>query len=101
MMVSEFMMLWLENRRDDKRHPIRQNTYEGYERKVKKYIVPYFDRTGMMLVDLEATDIDDFYDFLFDNGLSANTVREIHSNLHYALKWAKRKGYGRHRIKRL
>ena len=93
LIVSEFMMIWLESRRDDKRHPIRQNTFEGYERKVKKYIVPYFDRNGMRLVDLEASDIDEFYDYLFDQGLSVNSVREIHSNIHYALKWAKRKGY--------
>lgn len=91
--VSEFMIIWLKNRYDDKRHPIRQNTYEGYERKIKKYVCPYFDRNGMKLTELEGTDIDDFYDFLFQKGLSINSVREIHSNMHYALRWAKRKGY--------
>jgi len=93
MTVSEFMMIWLKSRYDDKRHPIRQNTYEGYERKIKKYVCPYFDRTGMALVDMEGSDMDDFYDYLFEKGLSINTVREIHSNMHYALRWAKRKGF--------
>jgi len=54
MTVSEYMLFWLEYRKTDKLHPIREDTYEGYERKIKRHIVPYFDRDGLFLTELTA-----------------------------------------------
>lgn len=88
MTVSEYMLFWLEYRKTDKLHPIREDTYEGYERKIKRHIVPYFDRDGLFLTELTAEHLDDFYSWLLEQGNSASSVRKIHANMHAALKRA-------------
>lgn len=87
-MLSAFMLNWLAFRKSDKKHPIRTDTFEGYQRNVKLHINPYFDHAQMTLRDIEPEDLDEFYEFLLDSGLSISTVRKIHSNLNYALKRA-------------
>ena len=86
--VSAYMLQWLEYRKDDKLHPIREDTYEGYERKIKRHVVPYFDKLGIILTDLTAEDLDEFYAWLLKEGSSVSSVRKIHANIHAALKRA-------------
>ena len=88
MFFSTFMKEWLAAKKVDKVRPIRANTYEGYERQVRNHIAPYFDKQCMKLSELKRRNLDDFYSYLLEKGLSANTVHKIHVIIHEALAMA-------------
>lgn len=67
---------------------IRQSTYEGYYETVNGQIVPYFEKKGIRLIDLQPFHIDCYYTYLLKTGRSANTVRHHHANIRKALKYA-------------
>lgn len=85
MFFSEFMNGWIEEKKNDKVKPIRQNTYEGYARQIRLHINPYFDKQCMKLCDLRRKHLDAFYAHLLNNGLSANTIHKINVVIHMAL----------------
>ncbi len=88
MFFSTFMQEWLKAKKVDKVRPIRENTYEGYARQVKNHITPYFDKQCMKLSEIKRRNLDDFYGYLLEKGLSANTVHKIHVIIHEALAMA-------------
>ena len=85
MFFSEYMNKWIEEKKNDKVKPIRQNTYEGYARQIRLHINPYFDKQCMKLCDLRRKHLDAFYAYLLNKGLCSNTIHKINVVIHMAL----------------
>lgn len=84
---SEFILEWLE---DDIKVNREGTTYESYKQTINKHIVPYF--RNIQLQSLQPIQLQKFYKYLLDKGLSANTVKHHHANIHKCLKYALRLG---------
>ena len=59
----------------------------SYQGMVERVIVPYFRKRNIKLVDLKATDLQDFYNKQLER-VKANSVIHYHANIHKALKYA-------------
>lgn len=79
------MDYWLETIKPTVAH----TTYIGYNRVVGK-IKAYFDDKfpNVLLSDVTGLMIQQFYNDSYNNGLSANTVKHYHANIHKAMKYA-------------
>lgn len=85
MLFSKFMMRWLLMIRKD----IEENTYGGYYYNITRRIMPYFEQKGILLKDLTADDITDFYTYLVETyGVKNNTLTKYHANIRKALQYA-------------
>lgn len=82
MLFSDYMLEWLENHK----YSIRQSTYEGYKLTIENRIVPYFKKLSVSLYDLQPHDIQKYYTYLLNSGLSANSVKHHHANIRKALQ---------------
>ena len=82
-LFSDFMLKWLEVTKSS----IQITTYASYQGMVERIIVPYFRKRGIKLVDLKATDLQDFYTKQLER-VKANSVIHYHANIHKALKYA-------------
>ena len=82
-LFSDFMLKWLEVTKST----IQITTYASYQGMVERVIVPYFRKRGIKLVDLNATDLQDFYTKQLER-VKANSVIHYHANIHKALKYA-------------
>ena len=82
-LFSDFMLKWLEVAKST----IQITTYASYQGMVERVIVPYFRKRGIKLVDLKATDLQDFYNKQLER-VKANSVIHYHANIHKALKYA-------------
>ena len=82
-LFSDFMLKWLEVTKST----IQITTYASYQGMVERVIVPYFRKRGIKLVDLKATDLQDFYNKQLER-VKANSVIHYHANIHKALKYA-------------
>lgn len=87
--VAQFMTDWLAARRKPPK-PLKPNTWNGYETKVRTYIIPALGKKR--LDQLRPQHIEAMYDWLRDQGLAESTVRQTHAILARALKDAVRKG---------
>jgi Site-specific recombinase XerD len=84
-LFSEYMKYWLGVIKAD----VEETTYAGYDRNVRRIIVPYFEERQILLSDLQPIDIQNFYiNCRKERGVSNNTVIHYHSNLSKALKYA-------------
>lgn len=83
MLFADFMEQWLEVAKTS----IAVATYASYTNMVKKVISPYFREKGIMLKELTAKDIQDFYLKQLEH-VSASSVIHYHANIHKALKYA-------------
>lgn len=66
-------------------------TFQGYRTLIKARIKPYFDPLKLRLMDVKAHHIDDFYQTIFDDGCTANTVIHYHSIINKVFKTAIKK----------
>mgnify|MGYP000155114823 CR=1 FL=1 len=82
-LFSDFMLKWLEVTKSS----IQITTYASYQGMVEHVIVPYFRKRNIKLVDLKATDLQDFYNKQLER-VKANSVIHYHANIHKALKYA-------------
>ena len=82
-LFSDFMLKWLEVTKIT----IQITTYASYQGMVERVIAPYFRKRGIKLVDLKATDLQDFYTKQLER-VKANSVIHYHANIHKALKYA-------------
>ena len=82
-LFSDFMLKWLEVTKST----IQITTYASYQGMVERVIVPYFRKRNIKLVDLKATDLQDFYNKQLER-VKANSVIHYHANIHKALKYA-------------
>ena len=67
---------------------IEPSTYNSYEQIVNDRITKYFTKNKIKLVDIQAMDIQEYYNTLFSDGLSANTVIHHHAIIRKALDYA-------------
>lgn len=82
-LFSDFMLKWLEVTKSS----VQITTYASYQGMVERIIAPYFRKRGIKLVDLKATDLQDFYTKQLER-VKANSVIHYHANIHKALKYA-------------
>ena len=67
---------------------IEPSTYNSYEQIINDRITKYFTKNKIKLVDIQAIDIQEYYNILFSDGLSANTVIHHHAIIRKALDYA-------------
>lgn len=67
---------------------IEPSTYNSYEQIVNDRITKYFTKNKIKLVDIQAIDIQEYYNTLFNDGLSANSVIHHHAIIRKALDYA-------------
>ncbi|MDL2327645.1 site-specific integrase [Ruminococcaceae bacterium OttesenSCG-928-A11] len=84
MLFSQFMLDWLEVVKVQ----VEPNTYNTYKLVVENLIAPYFKATGVKLQKLQAIHIQKFYSKKLRDGVTANTVKHYHANIHKALNYA-------------
>lgn len=90
-LFSDFMEDWLESIRPTSgRKGIKLTTFGGYQMNVQTAIAPYFKSKGILLRELTAEDINDFYTEQYKR-VTANTVIKYHANISGALKYAVKK----------
>jgi len=88
MLFADFMMDWLEHIKPE----IKLTTYGGYQLNIEKAIAPYFRKKGILLTELTAEDINDFYTEQLKTH-KATSVHKFHANISKALKYAVAKDY--------
>ncbi|MBX5464323.1 MAG: site-specific integrase [Clostridia bacterium] len=81
--VGEYLEAWLEQAAKVR---VRERTYRSYREIVERYVLPELGRARLQ--KLSPLDLQRFYNRLLERGLSARTVRYVHSVLHSALKQA-------------
>ncbi len=82
---TDFMDMWL----DTVKPTLAHTTYVGYAKNIRKIKV-YFEEKALMLDALKPFHIQDFYNKLYSDGLSGNSVLHVHNNLRKALEYAVR-----------
>ena len=92
-LFSDFMEQWLESIRAE----IKLTTFGGYQLNVQKAIVPYFKKKRILLCELSAEDINDFYTDQLKR-VKAMTVHKYHANISKALKYAVDRKYIPHSV---
>ena len=83
-LFCDYMLDWLEKQKGK----VEKTTYIGYEQVIKGRLYKYFKAKKIKLVDLKPKHIQDFFDFLFSDGLSGSTVKHYRANISKALKSA-------------
>ena len=87
MPIYDYMVKWLKRVKSS----LQLNTYRGYHSMIEGRINRYFnDRKHQHLTvgSLRAKDIEDFYEDIFADGVSANTVIHYHAVLRKAFSFA-------------
>lgn len=86
-LFCDYMLSWLEMIKPN----VRQTTYGGYERIIKKRIYPYFKNLNITLTELNPIHIQAFYTYLFkEKKLKGATVKKYHANILSALSYAEK-----------
>lgn len=82
---TKFLKSWLASIKPT----VAETTFVGYQHKLNS-VIAYFDKTyhDIMLDEVKAIHIQTFYNDEFNSGLSANTIKHYHANIHKALKYA-------------
>ena len=82
-LFSTFLAEWLEIMK----HSIQKVTYASYTNALHGVVIPYFEEKGITLEELQAKDIQNFYQEQLKR-VKPNTVIHYHANIHKALKYA-------------
>lgn len=80
----DFMKKWLKIIKSY----VEETTYCGYEKLINGRMTTYFENKKVILQTIKAQDIQEFYQYLIENGLSGNTVKHYHANIRKALQYA-------------
>lgn len=83
MLFSEYLESWLEIIKGS----VAVSTYASYSAMATRIIAPYFKEKGVILKDITAKNIQDFYLHELKK-VSASTVVHYHALIHKALKYA-------------
>jgi len=81
----EFLDMWLKAKKQN----VARNTYKGYAKNCRR-IKGYFESMNLMLDELKPIHIQEFYNKMYQEGLSGNTICHFHTNIKSALKYAVR-----------
>ena len=91
LLFAETIKLWLES----VRKTVDEVTYQGYKVQATSHVIPYFEKTGVLLCDVDSDCIQEFIDFMCESGksdgsggLSANSVKHLKNVVSLALKYA-------------
>lgn len=76
-----YLTEWLENRRGQ----LSPCTFGSYQNYLNSSICPYFREKNTLLADLKPVDIQGYYNFLYNKGLSGNTALHHHMVIRQAL----------------
>ncbi len=88
MPFHKYLLSWL----NDKEGKIDDTTHAEYTSTIKKVIYPYFEEHPVMLQNLTATDIEEFYHWRqAEYGVSPNTISHYQAIIYGALKRAVKK----------
>ena len=74
LLFADFMEQWLEAIKSE----VKQTTYGGYQLNVEKAIAPYFRKKRILLQELTAEDINDFYTEQLKR-IKATSVHKFHA----------------------
>lgn len=80
----DYMKKWLKMIKAS----VEETTYNGYKGVVNGRLSDYFDNKKITLQDIKPKHIQEFYQYLLDEGLSGNTVKHYHANIRKALQYA-------------
>lgn len=80
----DYMKKWLKMIKAS----VEETTYNGYKGIVNGRLTEYFSNKKITLQDIKPKHIQDFYQYLLDDGLSGNTVKHYHANIRKALQYA-------------
>jgi integrase len=92
-LFSDFMESWLDVIRPD----IKLTTFGGYQMNVQRAIGPWFRKKDVLLRELTADDINEFYADCLER-MKATSVHKFHANISKALKYAVKKGMIPHTV---
>lgn len=81
--LAQWLNTWLYSY---KKNNIKPKTFDQYEYTIRCRLCPEFG--DKKLIDLKSTHLQNYYNRLFDEGLSARTIHIINTVLHAALKKA-------------
>lgn len=93
-LLSQHIAQWLESNRPN----IAVTTYDQYFNILKKHISPYFDSKKITVSKLTAGDLEDYYTYKINEGLSPNSVIKHHAVIRTALQWAVKHRYIRENV---
>jgi len=85
-LFSDFMEQWLDVIKPE----IKLTTYGGYQMNIRSVINPYFIPKKILLSELTANDINEFYATLLKR-VKATSIHKYHANISKALKYAVQK----------
>lgn len=80
----DYMKKWLKMIKAS----VEETTYNGYKGVVNGRMTDYFQNKNITLQNIKPKHIQDFYQYLLDEGLSGNTVKHYHANIRKALQSA-------------
>ena len=80
----DYMKKWLKMIKSS----VEETTYNGYKSIINGRVSDYFNNKKITLQDIKPKHIQDFYQYLLDDGLSGNTVKHYHANIRKALQYA-------------
>ena len=86
--VGDYLTEWIERHGEAN---LRPNTVAGYRSNITNHIIPHLGEVP--LSQLNAAMLDGLYKMLFDEGLSAASVRYVHRVMSVALEHARRYHY--------
>jgi integrase len=84
MLFIDYMKWWLNMIKAS----VEETTYNGYKGVVNGRMTDYFQDKNITLQNIKPKNIQDFYQYLLDDGLSGNTVKHYHANIRKALQYA-------------
>lgn len=93
-LFSQHIAQWLEYNRPN----IAVTTYDQYLTILEKHIRPYFDCKKITISKLTAGDLEDYYAYKINEGLSPNSVIKHHAVIRTALQWAVKHRYIRENV---
>lgn len=80
----DYMKKWLKMIKSS----VEETTYNGYKGVVNGRLSDYFSNKKITLQNIKPKHIQDFYQYLLEDGLSGNTVKHYHANIRKALQYA-------------
>ena len=80
----DYMKKWLKMIKPN----VEETTYNGYEGIINGRMTDYFKDKDITLQNIKPKHIQEFYQYLLENGLSGNTVKHYHANIRKALQSA-------------
>jgi len=82
-----YLMEWLE----EYKHNIAPTTYSTYQGIIEARMYPYFEELDISVKDVTGDELNAYYNYLMDQGLSGCTAQKHHNLLHLVFKTAMKK----------